>query len=62
MTTPDSNKKILPKEALSSLKEILIKDIGAQAVQNLSDREISQLGYLFLTIASIQCNIRLRAQ
>ncbi len=60
MNTKCSEKKNLPKEALLSLKEILKKDIGVKAVESLSDVEISQIGYFFLTLTAIQGKIRLR--
>jgi hypothetical protein len=60
MTISTSPEKLLPEEALSSLKEVLKKDIGIEATESLSDIEISKMGYFFLHITAMQLKIRLR--
>jgi hypothetical protein len=57
-----TSQRILPEKALSSLRENLNETIGEETAKNMSDYEVSQLGYFFLTITAIQLKIHLREQ
>jgi len=41
----------LSPQALQELKDILIKDIGKESVEQLSDADIHEFGELLLTLA-----------
>jgi len=52
----------LSEKAKEDLKEVLIKDVGLEVVNNLTDEQLNRFGVLCLTIAKNSLKIKAREE